>query len=153
MVLEELRCQVYDFNSNLLNFILICKELERKYTETRQQILERTIIMPNDQNLQNYLNNLMRVSSHLDPKVADACDHLNHKTPSLHEHRHHQEVEMGIVQAILEVGHSAGQAIMRDNEDTSIHDDETTHGVMTVNDMESTFERIEESYLHHLDCI
>jgi hypothetical protein len=59
MVFEELRCHVDNFNSNLLNFILICKELERKYTETRQQILEGTIIMPNDQNLQNYLNTLI----------------------------------------------------------------------------------------------
>ena len=64
--------------------------------------------MPNDQNLQNYLNNLMRVSSHLDPKVADAGDHLSHKTPSLHDHTHHQEVEMGVVQAIHRLVHSAG---------------------------------------------
>ena len=111
MVLEELWCQVDNFNSNLLNFILICKELERKYKETRQKILEGTIIIPNDQNLKNYLNNLMRVSSHLDPKDADAGD--------LHDHRHHQEVEMEIGQAIPEVGHSAGQATLRNNEDTS----------------------------------
>ena len=64
--------------------------------------------MPNDQNLQNCLNNLMRVSGHLDPKVADAGDHLSHKTPSLHDHRHQQEVEMGVVQAIPKVVHRTG---------------------------------------------
>ena len=65
--------------------------------------------MPNDQNLKNYFKNLMRVSSHLNPKVADAGDHLSHKTPSLHDHTHHQEVEMEEVQAIPKVVHSAGQ--------------------------------------------
>jgi hypothetical protein len=64
---------------------------------------------------------------------------------------------MGIVQAIPEIGHSTGHAIMRINEDTrqdmgrnradvseNIHEAETTHGVKTVNDMEPTFDRIEE---------
>ena len=98
--------------------------------------------MLNDQNLQNYLNNLMRVSGHLDPKVANAGDHLNHKTPSLHDQGHQQEVEMGIGQAIPEVGHRAGQTTMRDNEVTSqdmgrnrvhgsenIHEDETAQSI------------------------
>jgi hypothetical protein len=36
MVFEELRCQVDNLNSNLSHFILICKELEIKYKQTRQ---------------------------------------------------------------------------------------------------------------------
>ena len=56
--------------------------------------------MPNDEHLQNYLNNLMRVSGNPDPKVADAADNLSHKTTSLHEHRNHDEVEMRVVQSV-----------------------------------------------------
>jgi hypothetical protein len=173
MVFEELRCQVDNINSNLSIFIFICKELERKYEHTRQKILEGTVIMPNDQHLQNYLNNLMRVSGHPDPKVADAADHLSHKTPSLKDQRHHhdvhyvsQEVEMGVVQAIPKVVHSTGQATKRDNEDKGqdmgrirvpdsekTHEDETNQGVMTGNDIESPFDRIEESCQHQIDCI
>ena len=101
----------------------------------------------------------MRITGDPDPKAADAADHLSHG--------YHQEVEVGEVQAIPKCVHSSGQATKRGNKHNTsqdiggnrvhgretAHEDETTQGVKTGNDIESPFDRIEESYPHHLDCI
>ena len=100
----------------------------------------------------------MRISGHPDPKAVDAAVHLSHG--------HHQEVELWVVQPIPKDVHSTGQATNRGNKPNTpqdmgrnrVHASEKTHedetqGVMTGNDIESPFDRIEESFSHHLDCI
>ena len=103
--------------------------------------------MPNDEHLQNYLNNLMRISGHPDPKAVDAAVHLSHG--------HHQEVELWVVQPIPKDVHSTGQATNRGNKPNTpqdmgrhrVHASEKTHedetqGVMTGNDIEKQTQKL-----------